>query len=305
MKIRYHCDIELDYVAADRSTFILNIQPALTARQQISDETLSISGAPPIERWTDASANRFLRFEAGPGPVAVRYGARVALELLVRDPEGLVEHAASRLPADTLPYVLPSRYCESDKLMAFAQAQFGAMLPGYDRIAAIAGWVRDSIAFSPGASTWTTSAADTLQTRAGVCRDFAHVMIALCRSLNVPARFVTGIDYGADPALGPLDFHAYVEVLVGDRWYLFDPSGISPTTALMRIGTGRDAADVAFATIFGTVTTDVPRVACVAIVRPSEGLEEPDFTDQAVASSERHHGLAARATAVDPRATHP
>ena len=98
-----------------------------------------------------------------------------------------------------------------------------------------------------------------------MCRDFAHLMIALCRAVNIPARFTTGIDYGADPALGPPDFHAYVEAWLGDRWYLFDPSGTAIPMGFVRLGTGRDAADVAFATIFGTVTSSAPRIVIEAI----------------------------------------
>ena len=98
-----------------------------------------------------------------------------------------------------------------------------------------------------------SAAVDTLIERVGVCRDFAHLMIALCRALNIPARFATGIDYGADPALGPTDFHAYVEVYLGDHWYIFDPSGTAIPMGFVRFGTGRDAADAAFATIFGGV----------------------------------------------------
>lgn len=102
----------------------------------------------------------------------------------------------------------------------------------------------------------------------GVCRDFARLMIALCRAINIPARFTTGIDYGADPALGPTDFHAYVEAYLGDRWYLLDPSGTAIPMGFVQIGTGRDAADVAFATIFSTVTSSAPRIAIEAMAGP-------------------------------------
>jgi transglutaminase-like putative cysteine protease len=94
----------------------------------------------------------------------------------------------------------------------------------------------------------------------GVCRDFAHLMIALCRAINIPARFATGIDYGADPILGPTDFHAQVEAYLGDRWYLFDPSGTAIPMGFVRFGTGRDAAGVALATIFGPVVSSAPRI---------------------------------------------
>ena len=115
--------------------------------------------------------------------------------------------------------------------------------------AAIRRWVKERTRFQIGSSHPGTSAIDTYECGSGVCRDFSHLMIAICRALNIPARFATGIDYGADPALGPPDFHCYVEALLGERWWIFDPSEISPRMGLIRIATGRDASDVAFATI--------------------------------------------------------
>jgi transglutaminase-like putative cysteine protease len=105
--------------------------------------------------------------------------------------------------------------------------------------------------FAPGTTNWTTSALNALDQGTGVCRDFAHVTISLLRALNVPARFVTGYDYGVDPSYGPTDFHAYVEAWLGNRWWIFDATRLAPRNGLVRIGTGRDAADCAFATLFG------------------------------------------------------
>ena len=184
-----------------------------------------------------------------------------------------------------LVYLRPSRYAPSDLVAPRAWAQFGAMPRGYGQLAAVRDWVRDEIAFRPGASNSITTALDTLEAKSGVCRDFAHVMIALVRGLGYPARFVTGVDYGADPALGPPDFHAYVEVFVAGRWYLFDPTGISPVNGLIRIGTGRDAADVAFATIFGPVVTGMPTVAFEALEDPSAGVGHPIPTSLAVSTA--------------------
>ena len=120
--------------------------------------------------------------------------------------------------------------------------------------------------------------------KVGVCRDFAHLMITLCRALNIPARFATGTDYGADPALGPPDFHAYVEVYVGDRWYIFDPSGTSIPMGLLRICTGRDAADVAFATIFGGVYAHPPVIRAFAVEDVERGFVIPHHGTQALAT---------------------
>jgi transglutaminase-like putative cysteine protease len=109
-------------------------------------------------------------------------------------------------------------------------------------------------------------------------------MIALCRAINIPARFTTGVDYGADPALGPTDFHAYVEAYLGDRWYIFDPSGTAIPMGFVRLGTGRDAADVAFATIFGSVTSSVPRIAIEAVPGEDGRLVMPYHCAQALST---------------------
>ena len=130
---------------------------------------------------------------------------------------------------------------------------------------AIRDWVQNRVTFRSNSSTGNTTAVDTLVEEVGVCRDFAHLMIALCRAVNIPARFATGIDYGADPILGPPDFHAYVEVYLGDRWFIFDPSGVAIPMGFVRFGTGRDAADAAFATIFGGVVGAAPVIQIEAV----------------------------------------
>ena len=159
------------------------------------------------------------------------------------------------------------------------------MTPGFAQADAVCRWVRGEVEFRVGTSTVRTSALETLEQRMGVCRDFAHSMIAILRSLNYPARFVTGVDYGAEESLGPPDFHSYVEAWIGDRWWLFDPTGITPLTGLIRIGTGRDAADVAFATMFGNVQGNAPRVAFAAAEDPASGISRPEPTTLAVSTS--------------------
>jgi transglutaminase-like putative cysteine protease len=145
------------------------------------------------------------------------------------------------------------------------------MWRGYSRVQAIRDWVMNRITFRSNSSNGHTTAVDTLVEEVGVCRDFAHLMIALCRAVNIPARFVTGIDYGADPGLGPTDFHAYVEVYLGDRWYIFDPSGVAIPMGFVRICTGRDAADSAFATIFGGVRGAAP-VMHIEVIPNAQGV---------------------------------
>ena len=285
MRIKLKTSIELDYQANENCSFQLNFQPAFTPQQVVSDEQLHIDGALDLHSFTDWLGNRFVRFNANRGPVSVRYLAHVEISPMLVDPAALHELQPIDIPSSVIPFVLPSRYCESDKLMGFAISQFGALPSGYRRFAAIAQWVRSNVAFTSGASTSLTSAADTLQQRQGVCRDYANLTISLCRALNIPTRFVSGIDFGSDPQLGPLDFHAYVECLLGDRWYLIDPSGLSPETGLMRIGTGRDAAEVAFATIFGSVQYSAPRMSCEAINAPEQGIVAPFRTELAVSTA--------------------
>jgi transglutaminase-like putative cysteine protease len=265
--IRLDLSLELDYtIDAPGCDFIFNIHAALTGRQRVVDEALSLSQDLPWRVETEAaSANRYLRVQARAGVLRVGYRATVELAHFIARPDDIDEVPIDHLPASVLGYIYPSRYCESDRLHRLARREFGHLRPGYSRVQAVCHWVRERVVFQSNTSNANTSAVDTLLDPAGVCRDFAHLMIALCRALNVPARFTTGIDYGADPSLGPLDFHAYVEAFVGGRWYLFDPSGTAIPMGFVRFGTGRDAADVAFATIFGPVMSAPPRIDIRAV----------------------------------------
>jgi transglutaminase-like putative cysteine protease len=209
--------------------------------------------------------NRYLRLSAGAGPLQVNYSATVELTHHIAEPSTIAEVPVALLPTQVLSYIYPSRYCQSDRLLRLAAREFGNWYQGYSRVQGIRDWVLQHTRFSSNTSNANTSAVDTLLETVGVCRDFAHLMIALCRAVNIPARFATGIDYGADPALGPTDFHAYVEVFMGNRWYIFDPSGTAIPMGFVRFGTGRDAADVAFATIFGPVQSHAPRITIEAI----------------------------------------
>jgi transglutaminase-like putative cysteine protease len=265
--VRLKLALELDYdIAQPGCDFVFNIHAAHTERQHVIEEALTLSQDVEVRVEADPSTrNRYLRVKAFPGPLRVAYGATVDLSHHIEDPSRIGEVPVARLPAQVMSYLYPSRYCQSDRLHRLAMREFGQQWQGYSRVKAIQDWVLQRTTFSSNTSDSNTSAIDTLLETVGVCRDFAHLMIALCRAINIPARFTTGIDYGADPALGPTDFHAYVEVYLGDRWYLFDPSGTAIPMGFVRLGTGRDAADVAFATIFGTVTSSAPRIAIEAI----------------------------------------
>ena len=283
--IRLDLSIGLDYTVLVPSDFVFTIQPTNTPHQRVTWERLAVDPAYPVdEQVTGWPANRHLRLRAEPGPLKLTYDAIVDVVHHFELPSDVPEVPIAELPAEVLKFVYPSRYCQSDRLVSVAMGEFAHMAPGYERVEAIRQWVQSRTRFQVGSSHPGTSALDTYESCAGVCRDFAHLMITMCRALNIPSRFSTGIDYGADPALGPPDFHCYVECYLGDRWYLFDPSGISPRMGLIRIGTGRDASEVAFATIFGSVQWSMPRIRVDALVDEANGIVLPTRHDYAIST---------------------
>lgn len=285
-RVRLRYRVHLHYAVSGRSEFLLNVHAAQTPRQTVLEESFEVLPHAPARIETDvAVGNRIATFSAEGPTLDVRYEAVVDVAHLVVDPSTIVAEAPSELPVSAVRYLYASRYCQADVVQQQAWDLFGHMPRGYAQVVAVRDWVRANIEFRIGTSNCSTTAVETLRDRAGVCRDFAHTMIAYCRALNYPSRFVTGVDYGADPALGPPDFHAYVEVMVGGTWYVFDPTGISPTTGLIRIGTGRDAADVSFATIFGPVRTGMPTVSFEAVEDPSAGYVAPVATELAVSTA--------------------
>ncbi len=252
--------LTLQYQLAGAAHFCFNIEAASMPLQRVVSEAVTLSPPVSAHHYSDPnSGNRFIRFDADAGPLEVNYQATV--ELQPQAPaEDLPEVPVSEVPDNVLRYLMPSRYCESDVMSRSAQQIFGRMAPGYERVKAVTEWVRDSIVYLPGSTISTTTAQEVFVLRAGVCRDFAHLGITMCRALNIPARLVVGYVNFEEP---PQDFHAIFEAWLGGRWVLFDPSGMAPVDRLVRIGTGRDAKDVAFATIFGpammtskTVTVD-------------------------------------------------
>ena len=294
--VRIELQVELNYlVDANGADFVFNIHAAHTAHQTVSSESLWLSQAlMPLVHADPSTGSRFMRLRAEPGELKVSYQATVDLAHHVADPAQLAEVAVRHLPPEVMGYIYPSRYCQSDRLLKFASNEFGPMWQGHSRVQAIQGWVQRHVSFTSNTSNANTSAVDTLIEQVGVCRDFAHLMIALCRAVNIPARFATGTDYGADPVLGPPDFHAYVEAYLGDRWYLFDPSGTAIPMGLVRFGTGRDAADVAFATIFGGVIAGPPVIRAWAIEDTALGLELPRLRTEALSTDPGSSGRAIR-----------
>ena len=286
--VRFELSIALQYEVWQSADFVFNFHPAQTPFQQVSNERLVVSPfIKGVIRSDSISGNRHLRLHAEPCLLNLQYAATVDVQHAIADPVQAPELPIGGMPSELLPYLMPSRYCPSDALPREALAPFLGMAPGYGRVQAIAQWVQQRTRFQVGTTTPATTALDTYRDQVGVCRDFAHLMITVCRALNIPARFATSIDYGADPALGPTDFHAYVEVYLGDRWYIFDPTGISPATGLIRIGIGRDAVDSAFATIFGAVLSGMPSINIRAIEDAQQGITLPYATQQPVSTDDR------------------
>lgn len=275
--VRIHLAIDLQYeINPPSADFIFNVQCAHTPQQKVVWEELQVSQPVPLVMHIDpATRSRTLRLTAGPGSLQLRYRATLDITHHVAQPDSVFETPVAQLPPEALTYLYPSRYCQSDCVTALANSLFGQMPQGYRRVEAIQKWVQSQVTFQSNTSNSMTSALDTLNDHKGVCRDFAHLMITMCRALNIPARFTTAIDYGADPALGPTDFHAYVEAYLGHRWYIFDPSGTAIPMGFVRIGTGRDAADASFATIFGGVVAHAPRIDISAQVNPQNGWQMP------------------------------
>ena len=248
--MRFTLGCRLDYQVDALSSFVLNIQPARLEQQRVRRETLTLRPEKSAETYVmPASGNRYVRFQAPAGELTVSYEAEVELDLHIDDPAAVPEVPADVLPFAVLPHLYPSRYCQADRLPRAAQSDFGHLAPGHGRVTAICNWIHEQVAYRWGTSDVHTSACDTLVDRAGVCRDFAHLGIALCRSLGIPARFVSCYAWRLEPP----DFHAVFEAWLGGRWYLFDPTRQAALDGIVRIGIGQDAAEAAFATFRGAV----------------------------------------------------
>ncbi|MDB5964585.1 MAG: transglutaminase family protein [Polaromonas sp.] len=243
-------DLVLDYEVTQPAHFLFHIEAAFHDVNQIIEERLTITPSMKIRTFSDErNGNRFVRLDAPRGVLSVNYHAKVELAQ-VPVPLHLEEAPVTGVPDDVLRYLMPSRYCESDVMSRVAQQLFGHLPPGLSRVRAVESWIHDSIYYMPGFSNSTTTAQEVFVQRAGVCRDFAHLGITMCRALNIPARLVVGYVHFDEP---PQDFHAVFEAWLDNRWVIFDPTKMAPIDRLIRVGTGRDAKDVAFATIFGGV----------------------------------------------------
>lgn len=247
----FDVDCQLQYEVRGPTDFVFQIHAQHGMDQAVLQESLEITPNLPRHVFADPHiGHRFLRLHADAGPLTLRYQARVQRTVQPLDPLA-DELAIADLPDDVLHHLNPTRYCESDALSQVTQQMFGQLPRGLRRVQAVVEWIHQNIHYQIGASTALTTARDVFNLRAGVCRDFAHLGVTFCRALNIPARLVVGYAKFEEP---PPDFHAVFEAYLGGRWVLFDATHMSPIDDLVRIATGRDAKDVAFATIYGPAT---------------------------------------------------
>jgi transglutaminase-like putative cysteine protease len=252
----YDVDCKLSYTLLDDTHFLFIVHALDGMDQQVVEESLRITPALEHEVHADpVLGHRTLRLRAPTGPLTLRYRARVRIDRPPPEPRA-AEVPIEALPHAVLPDLMPTRYCESDRLASAACKMFGELEPGHARVQAMSDWIREHVEYRLGSSDTTTTACDVFLQRAGVCRDFAHLGVAFCRALNIPARLVVGYARFDTP---PPDFHAVFEAFLGGRWEMFDPTGMTDPQDLVRIAVGRDAGDVAFATLFGPVRTRLIR----------------------------------------------
>jgi transglutaminase-like putative cysteine protease len=253
MKIRYGFDIALEL--AQPTTILAMMDVHSDFRDRIVDETaLEVAPAVGIERIIDGDGNVLRRLSAPAGPVSLQLGGVFRSDGREEDVGAAAEAvAASNLPPDVLPFLRPSRYCETELLSDIAWANFGAIGGGWAKVKAICDFVHRRLRFSYPEARPTRTASESLAEGVGVCRDFTHLAITFCRCLNVPARYCNGYlgDIGVPPDPAPMDFNAWFEAFLGDRWFTFDPRHNRRRIGRILISRGRDAADVPMITTFG------------------------------------------------------
>ncbi len=250
--MRMGCEIR--YRAQHPAPMILTLKPRQGPIQQIATERFSVEPLHGMIEYEDSFGNIIHRFMLQPGLNVIRYDSLIWIPSVPEDNS----NTGPAIPVEALPdallrYTLPSRYCDSDKLLDFAFDHFGQVPHGAPRVQAICDWVHTNIEYRTCSGSPNTSASDIIAQRYGVCRDFAHVGIALCRTFNLPARYVSGYvpDLGYPDPGTPMDFHAYFEVYLGGRWHVYDARFNQPRYGRVKIAHGLDAVDGAFSTIYG------------------------------------------------------
>ncbi|MGA8530451.1 MAG: transglutaminase family protein [Acidobacteriaceae bacterium] len=247
-------DIQFDLPEPAACVAQLRVHPSRMAGLRAPDIVV-VEPETAVEEYVDSFGNLCSRFPAKPGSLRLRN------DFLFEDsgqPDVVNPHAAAHpiaeLPADTLRFLLPSRYCEVDALAAPAFDLFGSTGPGWKRVQTICDWVHEKVMFGYPYARPTKTALDVFTERKGVCRDFQHLAVTFCRAMGIPARYVAGYlgDIGVPLSPTPMDFSAWFEVYLEGRWWTFDARHNVPRIGRVLMATGRDAADVAFFTSFGT-----------------------------------------------------
>jgi transglutaminase-like putative cysteine protease len=258
--MQFKVSSHLEYDVVIPSTLILSMHAQRNASQSVLSEEFSVEPKTKVEEFVaTGSANRFVRLETGKKKhLSINYEAVVDVEHQVIPASKIAETPVADLDCDAIQFLFPSRYCQSDRLGRLAWDLFGKITNPYERVVAISDWIYDNVDYVRGSTNSETSAYDTVTQRAGVCRDFAHLGIALCRALNISARYFSGYAYELEPP----DFHACFEAHIGGHWLIFDPTRLSHLNGLVRVGNGRDAADAAVASVFGRVKCTQMTVAC-------------------------------------------
>ena len=253
MQIRVGFEMLYEFVGRTPMVLMLNVHPS-RAPDVIKPDHLRIAPSLPVARYTDAFGNICTRLVAPPGQVEISTDALVWDSGLPEPVEpNARQHEVAELPHDALVFLLASRYCETDRLMQDAWARFGKTPLGWPRVQAICDFVHSHVRFGYQHARATKTATEVAVERRGVCRDFAHLAITLCRCMNIPARYCTGYlgDIGVPPEPEPMDFSAWFEAYLGGRWYSFDARHNTPRIGRIVMARGRDAADVAISTTFG------------------------------------------------------
>ena len=266
--VRVNVGCELRFNAPDRVSLIAQVLPRPDDAHEILDETRAVEPIDQSHEYLDAFGNRCWRIHAPAGDFSVRYDANVSITGQA-DPVApeTAQVPLEQLPNELLAWTLPSRYVLSDVLGSTVWDLFGNGPAGWARVQSICDWIHERIEFRAASTTPATTSLDVYHQRYGVCRDFAHLGITMCRALNIPARYVFGYlpDIGIEPPDVPMDFHSWFEAYLGERWYTFDARYNTPRIGRIPIGRGRDALDVAIVTQYGPATLTGIRVWSDAI----------------------------------------
>src|SRR2546421_2788625 len=252
LRLRVGC--EFTYEVGARSPALIQVAPRPGEVARVLEDDWTLSPESALDVVEDLYGNQIRRTVLGEGMARLRYNALVEVPAKPDDTdESAIQHPIHELDGEQLHYLLPSRYCFSDELMSTAWELFGETEPGWPRAQAISDWVHSNLGFQYGSSNQLTTAKDAFEQRRGVCRDFAHVFVTFCRAMNIPTRYVFGYlpDILVPPPDHPMDFCAWTECYLGDRWWTFDPRNNQRRIGRVVIGRGRDALDAAMVTTWG------------------------------------------------------